>query len=189
MKIYGTEPNGSDGYTLTLRDYNEEVYSYGGTIPAYKSNITRPEIVNISRAFLDTNGAHQETTVAVTPPAAADNYFAAKAPADIRQTWREMLSDLNVCSQKGLVERFDASIGAGSVTMPYGGQYQATETQAMIAKLPVAKGHTDCVTMMAYGFDPYLSSWSPYHGASYAVVDSVAKITASGGDWTKSPYR
>ena len=143
------------------------------------------EIVNISRAFLDTNGAHQETTVTVAPPAAKDNYFAKKVPADIAETWKHMLSDLNVCSQKGLVERFDASIGAGSVTMPYGGQYQTTETQAMIAKLPVQNGHTDCVTMMAYGFDPYLSSWSPYHGASFAVVDSVAKITASGGDWTK----
>ena len=96
-----------------------------------------------------------------------------------------MLSDLNVCSQKGLVERFDGSIGAGSVFMPFGGKYQLTETQSMVAKLPVLEGHTDTVTMMSYGFDPYLSSWSPYHGAVYAVVSSVAKIVAAGGDYKK----
>ena len=95
------------------------------------------------------------------------------------------LNDLNVCSQKGLVEMFDASIGAGSVFMPYGGKYQLTETQTMVAKLPVLKGKTDTVTMMAYGFDPYLSSWSPYHGAIYAVTESMAKIVAAGGDYTK----
>ncbi len=95
------------------------------------------------------------------------------------------MNDLNVCSQKGLVEMFDASIGAGSVFMPYGGKYQLTETQTMVAKLPVLKGKTDAVTMMAYGFDPYLSSWSPYHGAVYAVTESMAKIVASGGDFTK----
>ena len=143
------------------------------------------EIVNISRAFLDTNGAHQETDVTVTPPSAEGDFFRKEAPADVAGAWKHMLGDLNVCSQKGLVEMFDASIGAGSVTMPYGGKYQMTETQAMIAKLPVAKGKTDCVTMMAYGFDPYLSSWSPYHGAVYAIVDSIAKIVASGGDYSK----
>ena len=147
------------------------------------------EIVNISRAFLDTNGAHQETDVIVTIPAEADNYFTAgrkkAAECDVKTEWTEMLSDLNVCSQKGLVERFDGSIGAGSVFMPYGGKYQLTETQTMVAKLPVLKGKTDCVTMMAYGFDPYLSSWSPYHGAIYAIVDSITKIVASGGDYSK----
>ena len=143
------------------------------------------EIVNISRAFLDTSGAHQETDVTVTPPSAEGDFFCKEAPADVAGAWKHMLGDLNVCSQKGLVEMFDASIGAGSVTMPYGGKYQMTETQAMIAKLPVAKGKTDCVTMMAYGFDPYLSSWSPYHGAVYAIVDSIAKIVASGGDYSK----
>ena len=95
------------------------------------------------------------------------------------------LADLNECSQKGLVERFDGSIGAGSVYMPYGGKYQLTETQSMVAKLPVLKGSCDTVTMMSYGFDPYLSSWSPYHGAIYAVTDSVAKIVAAGGDFSK----
>ncbi len=144
------------------------------------------EIVNISRAFLDTNGAHQETDVAVAVPSKADNYFANVAePTDVKKAWLDTLSDLNVCSQKGLVEMFDSSIGAATVTMPYGGKYQLTPTQTMIAKLPVLKGTTDTVTMMSYGFDPYLSSWSPYHGAVYAVVTSAAKIAAAGGDVSK----
>ena len=151
-------------------------------------------IVNLNRAFLDTNGAHQETGVKVDIPEKEDNYFEKYAiPAvgekveagDVKGAWLTMLNDLNVCSQKGLVEMFDASIGAGSVFMPYGGKYQLTETQAMVAKLPVLKGKTDTVTMMSYGFDPYLSSWSPYHGAVYAVVESMAKIVANGGDWSK----
>ena len=143
------------------------------------------DIVNISRAFLDTNGAHQETTVAVDMPCEEGKYFERKEVGDVKEAWLNTLKDLNVCSQKGLVEMFDASIGAGSVFMPYGGKYQLTETQTMVAKLPVLKGKTDTVTMMSYGFDPYLSSWSPYHGAIYAVVESVAKIVASGGDYRK----
>ena len=152
------------------------------------------EIVNLSREFLDTNGAHQEASVIVDIPD-EDNCFLAEAsiPAvkedlernDIRSAWLDTVRDLNVCSQKGLVERFDASIGAGSVFMPYGGKYQLTETQTMVAKIPVADGECSGVTMMSYGFDPYLSSWSPYHGAAYAVVESVAKIVASGGDYKK----
>ena len=143
------------------------------------------DIVNISRAFLDTNGAHQETTVAVDMPCEEKKYFERKEVGDVKEAWLNTLKDLNVCSQKGLVEMFDGSIGAGSVFMPYGGKYQLTETQTMVAKLPVLKGKTDTVTMMSYGFDPYLSSWSPYHGAIYAVVESVAKIVASGGDYSK----
>ena len=144
------------------------------------------EIVNIKRAFLDTNGAHQETTVKVNVPSKADNYFdEVKEPADVKKAWLDTLSDLNVCSQKGLVEMFDNSIGASTVTMPYGGKYQLTPTQTMIAKLPVLKGKTDTITMMSYGLDPYLSSWSPYHGSVYAVLTSVAKIAAAGGDVSK----
>ena len=144
------------------------------------------DIVNISRAFLNTNGAHQETQVKVEVPSKADNYFASvKEPEDVKKAWLDTLSDLNVCSQKGLVEMFDSSIGAGTVTMPYGGKYQLTPTQTMIAKLPVLKGKTDTITMMSYGFDPYLSSWSPYHGSVYAVVTSAAKIAAAGGDVSK----
>ena len=143
------------------------------------------EIVNISRAFLDTNGAHQETTVAVDLPSEQEKYFVRNDVQDVRTKWLDTLKDLNVCSQKGLVEMFDSSIGAGSVLMPYGGKYQLTETQAMVAKLPVLKGKTDVVTMMSYGFDPYLSSWSPYHGAVYAVIESVARIVAAGGDYSR----
>ena len=143
-------------------------------------------IVDISRAFLDTNGAHQEAAVVVEVPNREGNPFADRADIpDVRGKWLGMLGSLNVCSQKGLVEMFDGSIGAGSVFMPYGGRYQLTETQTMVAKLPVLQGKTDTVTMMSYGFDPYVSSWSPYHGAVYAVVSSVAKIVASGGDFRK----
>ena len=144
------------------------------------------EIVNISRVFLNTNGAHQETKVKVEIPAKADSILKEEVEvADVKEKWLHTLADLNVCSQKGLVEMFDGSIGAGSVFMPHGGKYQMTETQTMIAKLPVLKGKCDTVTMMSYGFDPYLSSWSPYHGAVYAVTESVAKIVAAGGDYSK----
>ena len=152
------------------------------------------EIVNISRAFLDTNGAHQETNVAVDMPVPEDNYLNkistpkvadAVEKNDMKAAWLAELADLNVCSQKGLVEMFDGSIGAGSVYMPFGGKYQLTETQSMVAKLPVANGKCDTVTMMAYGFDPYLASWSPYHGAIYAVLESLSRIVTAGGDYKK----
>ena len=144
------------------------------------------EIVNISRAFLDTNGAHQETSVEVEIPSKDGNLFEERPDVtDVKKKWMDTLADLNVCSQKGLVEMFDGSIGAGSVFMPHGGKYQLTETQSMVAKVPVQNGKTETVTMMSYGFDPYLSSWSPYHGASYAVTESVAKIVATGGDYKK----
>ena len=141
------------------------------------------EIVNLSRAFLNTNGAHQETDVEVEIPSHADTLFRRDEITDVKAAWLNTLSDLNVCSQKGLVEMFDGSIGAGSVFMPHGGKYQLTETQAMVAKVPVLNGKTDSVSMMSYGFDPYLSSWSPYHGAVYAVTESIAKIVAAGGDF------
>ncbi len=143
------------------------------------------EIVNLSRAFLDTNGAHQETAVAVDIPDRKNSIFTREEIGDVREKWLSVLSDLNVCSQKGLIEMFDGSIGAASVFMPHGGKYQTTETQAMVAKLPVLRGDCDTVTMMSYGFDPYLSTWSPYHGAIYAVTESVAKIVANGGDYRK----
>ena len=144
------------------------------------------EIVNVSRAFLDTNGAHQETDVTVTMPNQETDYFEKDIVlTNMKEKWLETLSDLNVCSQKGLVEMFDSSIGAASVYMPYGGKYQLTPTQSMIAKLPILRGKCDTVTMMSYGFDPYLSSWSPYHGSVYAVISSVAKIVAAGGDFSK----
>lgn len=143
------------------------------------------EIVNISRAFLDTNGAHQETEVFVEIPNRADTVLTREEVGDVKEKWLNTLADLNTCSQKGLVEMFDGSIGAGSVFMPYGGKYQLTETQSMVAKVPVQNGKTETVTMMSYGFDPYVSSWSPYHGAVYAVTESVARIVAAGGDFSK----
>ena len=152
------------------------------------------EIVNISRAFLNTNGAHQETDVVVDSPVKKDDYFKkialgkvsdALSAGDTKAAFTAAVSDLNTCSQKGLVEMFDSSIGAGSVLMPYGGKYQLTETQTMIAKVPVMDGKTDAVTMMSYGFDPYLSTWSPYHGSIYAVLSSLSKIVAAGGDYKK----
>ena len=144
------------------------------------------EIVNISRAFLNTNGAHQETTVKVDISSREDTILKKQVEVgDVKEKWLDTLKDLNVCSQKGLVEMFDGSIGAGSVFMPHGGKYQMTETQSMVAKLPVMHGKCDTVTMMSYGFDPYLSSWSPYHGAVYAVTESMAKIVACGGDYSK----
>ena len=143
------------------------------------------EIVNLKRSFLDTNGAHQENAVKVDIPDENNKFFKDVEVKDVKKAWIDTLADLNVCSQKGLVERFDGSIGAGSVFMPFGGRYQLTETQSMVAKLPVLKGKCDTVTMMSYGFDPYLSSWSPYHSAIYAVTESVAKIVAAGGDYKK----
>ena len=139
------------------------------------------EIVNLSRRFIDTNGAHQETTVSVTMPSQASQASPASS-ASLKELWLKVLSDLNVCSQRGLVEMFDSSIGAGSVVMPFGGRYQLTPTQSMIGKLPLLDGKCDTVTIMSYGMDPYQTSWSPFHGAVYAVLSSVAKVTAAGGD-------
>ncbi|CUX48403.1 phosphoribosylformylglycinamidine synthase [Clostridium sp. C105KSO13] len=143
------------------------------------------EIVNISHTFLDTNGAHRETDVEVEIPSRISSLLIKEQIENVREKWLSVLGDLNVCSQKGLVEMFDSSIGAGSVLMPYGGKYQLTKSQTMVAKVPVLKGETDSVSMMSYGFDPYLSGWSPYHGAIYAITESVAKIVASGGDYRK----
>ena len=142
------------------------------------------EIVNLSRRFIDTNGAHQETTVHVAMPKEKDSAEtgATLAENNVKDRWLKNLKNLNVCSQKGLVEMFDSTIGAGSVVMPYGGATQMTPTQCMMGMLPTLTAQCDTVTMMSYGFDPYLSSWSPFHGAAYAVVDSVAKIAAGGGD-------
>ena len=140
------------------------------------------EIVNLSRRFIDTNGAHQETKVNVAMPEGDCAKCATAPQASIKERWLKNLADLNVCSQKGLVEMFDSTIGAGSVVMPYGGKSQLTPTQCMIGQLPTLTAKCDTVTMMSYGFDPYLSSWSPFHGAVYAVVDSVAKVAAAGGD-------
>ena len=146
------------------------------------------EIVNISRAFIDTNGARSEAKAWVKAPAPDrfyenhDREFEGKS---LKKAWLSVLSDLNACGKKGLVERFDSSIGAATVTMPFGGKYQLSPIQTMTAKLPNDLGESDVVTLMSYGFDPYISKESPYHGAVYAVINSVAKIVAAGGDMKK----
>ena len=142
-------------------------------------------IVDISRAFLDTNGARQEADVCVCMPDKDSNIFTKPEVADIKKTWLEMLKDLNSSSQKGLVEMFDSTVGGKSVYMPYGGKYMLSETQSMVAKLPLVDKDSDFVTIMSYGFDPYMAQWSPYHSAAYAVLDSVAKVVAAGGDYSK----
>mgnify|MGYP001020948382 CR=1 FL=1 len=142
-------------------------------------------IVDISRAFLDTNGARQEADVCVCIPDKDSNVFAKPEVSDIKKTWLEMLKDLNSSSQKGLVEMFDSTVGGKSVYMPYGGKYMLSETQSMVAKLPLVDKDSDFVTIMSYGFDPYMAQWSPYHSAAYAVLDSVAKVVAAGGDYSK----
>lgn len=143
-------------------------------------------IVNLKRAFLDTNGAASTAGAYVKSPKEDENPFKRKYfNKNIRDKWYEMISDLNVASQKGLVEMFDSSIGGKTVLMPYGGKIQLSEIQSMVAKLPLQDEKSNAVTIMSYGFDPYLSSWSPYHGAMYAVVSSLSKIVAAGGDFRK----
>jgi len=139
-------------------------------------------IVDISRKFLDSNGAIKHTSIRVSEPAAR-NYFNHTKYSDIEKRWETILADLNVCAKKGLVERFDNCVGAATVNYPYGGKYQLTPTESMIAKIPTLNEKTTTGTIMSYGYDPYLSSWSPFHGAVYAVVESVAKIVAGGGDY------
>lgn len=147
------------------------------------------EIVDLSRVFLDSNGVKQTVGVKVTAPESDQNYLRRMPQAvednltDLESAWLENLKDLNVCSQKGLVERFDSSVGAGTVLMPFGGKFQKTPAEGMVAKLPVLKGETNTATAMTYGFNPYLMEWSPFHGAVYAVVEAVAKIVALGGKY------
>jgi phosphoribosylformylglycinamidine synthase len=145
-------------------------------------------IMDISRDFLDTNGVQQQTDVYVQEPDPAENYFSRKTAGiapDIKKAWLENLQDLNVCSQRGLVEFFDSSIGAATVLMPYGGKYQATPTFGMAAKLPVESGDTTTGTLMTFGYNAQMAKWSPFHGALYAVVEAVAKIVAMGGSYQK----
>lgn len=163
-----------------VKDHNRLIMEWNGD-----------DIVNLSRTFLDTNGAAQRTKIKVSKPKKSDNYFnnavsERLAESDnLKERWLNNLADINVASQKGLIEKFDSSIGAGSVTMPFGGKYQLTPTQAMTAKIPLIKGETNTGTIMSHGYDSKLTTWSPFHGALYAVVESAAKIVASGGDYSK----
>lgn len=137
------------------------------------------QIVDLSREFLNSNGAVKHTTVEVLP---ASVKMVHNKTADV-QTVFEHISDINICSQKGLSERFDSTIGTGTVLMPFGGENQLTPIQAMVGKIPVLHGNTKTCSVMAWGFNPYISEQSPYHGAMYAVIESVAKVVATGGNY------
>ena len=143
-------------------------------------------IVNLSRDFLDTNGVKQHVTVDVECPDEKKNYMkqlpkeVEAAGDNLSKAWLANLGNLNVCSQKGLAERFDSSIGGNTVLMPFGGKNQLTPNEGMVAKLPVIGAETDTATAMTFGYNPYFMEWSPFHGAVYSVVESVARIVALG---------
>ncbi|GLC30597.1 phosphoribosylformylglycinamidine synthase [Clostridium omnivorum] len=140
-------------------------------------------IVNISREFLDTNGVRQNTKVVVKAPEKDSSYFKNKRVENVKDQWIDNLKKLNICSQKGLIERFDSSIGAGTVLMPLGGKYQITPAEGMAAKIPVLHGTTKTASLMTYGYNPEIAKWSPFHGAVYALVEAAAKIVSMAGDY------
>lgn len=159
--------------------------------PRLKMSWRGSVIVDISREFLNTNGAKQTTTAKVTVPEESSFFHALPTEAvgcdkDIKGAWLANLQRLNVCSQKGLTERFDSTIGAGTVSMPFGGKYQLSPAEGMAAKLPVLDGDTSTGTLMTYGYNPVLAKWSPFHGAVFAIVEAAAKLTAMGGDYKKA---
>lgn len=144
-------------------------------------------IVDISRSFLDTNGHVKTAGIKVQKPNYENSYFNKKEEnTDIKKTWLEKISDLNVCSQKGLVERFDSTIGGNTVLMPFGGKYQLTPEEGMCARIPTLEGYTNTGTIMTFGYNPKISVWSPFHGAVYAILESVSKYVAIGGDYKKA---
>lgn len=145
-------------------------------------------IVDLSREFIDSAGARHTAQAQIGAPAAVNVFERRPQGSDIESRMLALLSDPNVTSQKGLVEMFDSSIGASTVLMPFGGKTQQTECQVSVQKFPVAPSNTDTASMMAYGFDPFLSEWSPYHGAAYAVVDAVAKAVAAGADFHRMRF-
>ena len=141
-------------------------------------------IVNITRAFLDTNGVTQRRKAFVTAPEDKD-FFTAPEVTDVAKTWLDTMGTLNIASEQGLAERFDSTIGARTVLMPFGGKYQKTPVEGMVAKIPVMNGKTTTASIFTHGYDPDLAIWSPFHGALYAVVQSIAKLVALGGDRKK----
>ena len=149
--------------------------------PRLKMTWNGKVIVDLSREFLNSNGAEKHTDVAVPVPVTAQ----IKTYSDTPDGWEQLMSNLNICSQKGLVERFDSTIGAGTILMPYGGKYQLTPNQAMAAKIPVLQGETDTCSIMGWGFNPYVTDKSPYHGAMFAVIESIAKVVAAGGSYKR----
>ncbi len=149
--------------------------------PRLKMNWNGNTIVDLSRDFLNSNGAPKFTDIEVEAPAERE----AEEVSDTADSWTELMSNLNVCSQKGLIEKFDSTIGAGTVLMPFGGVYQLSPSQAMAAKIPVLKGETNTCSLMGWGYNPDISEKSPYHGAMLAVIESIAKIVATGGTYKK----
>lgn len=143
-------------------------------------------IVDVSREFLDTNGTVKEAQVTVSKPNYEESYFTKKEVKDIEAEWKKVLADLNCCSQRGLVERFDSSIGANTVLMPFGGKYQLTPAEGMAARIPTLNGYTNSGTIMTYGYNPKIAKWSPFHGAVYAIIESVSKYVVIGGDYKKA---
>ena len=141
-------------------------------------------VVNITRAFLDTNGVTQRRKALVTAPEDTD-FFKAAAVNDVAKTWLDTMGTLNIASEQGLAERFDSTIGARTVLMPFGGKYQKTPVEGMVAKIPVEHGNTTTASIFTHGYDPDLAIWSPFHGALYAVIQSIAKLVALGGDRKK----
>ncbi|MBO4645157.1 MAG: phosphoribosylformylglycinamidine synthase [Bacteroidales bacterium] len=145
----------------------------------------KQRVCDLSRTFIDSAGAKHYATVEVAAVENTNPFVPATCPKDLplKQKMSEMISSPNVASQKGLVEMFDSTIGRSTVLMPFGGSRQATETQVSVQKLPV-DGYTDTASMMAFGYNPTLTRWSPYHGAAYAVVEACAKVAAAGGDYS-----
>ena len=141
------------------------------------------KVVDISRDFINTNGVRQKVNVEITNHDRTNLFNKEVKGSTFKEKVLNTLSSLNVAMNKGLVEMFDSTIGATTVLMPYGGKYQLSETQVSAQKIPLLKGNTKTCSIMSYGYDPYLTSTSPYHGAMYAVVDSIAKIVASGGKY------
>ncbi|MGC8765530.1 MAG: phosphoribosylformylglycinamidine synthase [Brevinematia bacterium] len=154
--------------------------------PVVKMYWRGKEIVNLKRTFLNSNGAKKYTSVRALSVYKKESPFVLKnLSEDLRSGWLGVLTDLNVALQKGLVEMFDSTVGAKTILMPFGGKYQLTPTESMVAKIPTLEKDTTTVSIMSYGFNPYISSYSPFVGAIYAIVESVAKIVATGGDYRR----
>ena len=143
------------------------------------------KILDISRDFLDTNGISQKTEAYIKEPESKSYFSKFKISTDVRSKFLENLRNINVASQKGLVEMFDSTVGAGNILVPFGGENKSTPVDGMVSKIPLEKGNTNTCTIMTHGYDPNLATWSPYHGAMYAVISSIAKIVALGGNYKK----
>ena len=175
------DPKDADAFLAIAAEENLQAVKVAVVteLPRLVLNWNAKKIVDISREFLDSNGAEKHITIQTRKP----DLEPASVRGSFRENYERLASDLNCCSHRGLAERFDATIGAGTVLMPFGGKHQLTPAQAMVQKISVERGHTDLCSLMAYGFDPERSAQSPYHGAYLAVIHSVCKLIASGADF------